>query len=214
MSSHQTQAFHQTEIILVYISTYIFSFSLGTWLQKKMDALNARKGKTEEYLTEKLNFRIFSFLKVSLKSLKRLKRIVFSYLDLITDSILLGSVMTVVQLSIDNFLKFESQIAVILLSSIVVPLMLSAMKIAINRPFAILDENSYKSFKSGKKSVSILKARAIIMFCFPIVPALIMISDENAKEKLKSLRGKNTEDVKATDLEMSNELYQFIDQTR
>ena len=179
-----------------------------------MDALNARKGKTEEYLTEKLNFRIFSFLKVSLKSLKRLKRIVFSYLDLITDSILLGSIMTVVQLSTDNFLNFESQIAVILLSSIVVPLMLSAMKIAINRPFAILDENSCKTFKSGKKSLSILKARAIILLCFPIVPALIMISDESAKEKLKSLKGKNKEAVKATALDMSNELHQFIDETR
>ena len=52
------------------------------------------------------------------------------------------------------------------------------------------------------------------MLCFPIVPALIMISDENAKEKLKSLKGKNTEAVKATDLEMSNDLHQFIDETR
>ena len=177
-----------------------------------MDALNTQKGKTEEYLTEKLNFRIFSFVKVLFKCLKRLKRIVFSYLDLITDSIILGSVMTVVQLSIHNFFKFELQIAVILISSIVVPLMLSAMNIAINRPFAILDENCYKTFKSGEKSVAILKARAIVLLFSPIVPALIMISDENAKEKLKLLKSK--EAVKASDLEKSNELHQFIDETR
>ena len=92
-----------------------------------MDKFKAKKEEKEESLANHLNIVITKSVKISYKGLKRLKRVAFSYLDLITDSILLRTVMTAVVLSLDNFmgLDFPSQVALILLASIVVPLFTS-----------------------------------------------------------------------------------------
>ena len=152
-----------------------------------MDEVKAMKEKVDDYLATALNCTIAPCLKISYFGLKMLKKVTFSYMDLIADTILLSNVMVVVTLS---FTQFTSQVALLLLCSIVVPLLVSAITVALKRPFVILNQHQWKQFTTNKSKKPLWIARSIILLLFPIVRAMILVSNETAKEELASLKSK------------------------
>ena len=49
---------------------------------------------------------------------------------------------------------------------------------------------------------------------FPLIPAMIMISNENANDRLKTLKSKSKDNAKPSVVEESDVLYGFINETR
>ena len=124
-----------------------------------------------------------------------LKKIVTTYLDLTNDFILLTSIMNVLDFddsfSWENFCTFPFQVSTILMISIIVPILISAITIAFKSPLLILPADQANRFTEHQNPVVFCVARAIIILFFPLVPAMILISKENAKEKRESLKGKD-----------------------
>ena len=179
------------------------------------DKFDEWKEEAEEVLTKKLNIRITSWLRVTFNGLRIMKKVAASYVDLVTDAILLGTVMAVVKLSSDNFTLFPSQIAFVLLSTVIVPLLTSSLIIAFTRPFVILGAHQWKEL-SGRKGRIPFGIAGLICFLFsPLVPAMIIIATENAEERLKSLKlEKEEKPVKDSAVEECNMLTEFINETR
>ena len=148
--------------------------------------------------------------------MERTLKVSIMYLDLTTDVILLCIVMATA--SWDNFRNFNlfpNQIALILLASIIVPLVLSAIMIAYKRPLVILDTKQWKTLSRDKNRNLILKARIVIVLFFPFVPAMILHSRENEEEQRKSLKGKDwekEEQLKNCVLEECEELSEFLNE--
>ena len=88
---------------------------------------------------------VTKFLGLGYKGFKRLAKVTLSYLDFITDSILLFSTMTVLSDTLWNDpTQFPSQVAILLLVSIFVPLLISALSIAYSRPLILLEPRQWK----------------------------------------------------------------------
>ena len=179
--------------------------------------MDERKERIEDVMDTKLNFKVTSWLRVTYSGLKLLKKVFSSYVDLVTDSILLGTILAVVALSLENFNSFPSQVGVILLSSIIVPLIPSAVIIAFTRPYVILNSQQWRELAVSECKISLYIARTIIILCSPIVPALIIISKERAKDKLNSLKTKfrgEEETVKESVIEEFDRNVKFIKEAR
>ena len=166
-------------------------FNPGTWFQVKKDNLRANWQTLEDYLAVKLDCTITSWLKITYKGLKRLMSVFISYLDVTTDLILLGTVWAVLAGTsyLDN--QFAYQVAIILLVSIVIPLLTSAIMIASSQPFVVMKALAWKKLTKNHTDFEIGFVKSIVMAFFPFVPALIIIGKENAIDKRKSLRDKN-----------------------
>ena len=202
--------------------TLLFILPLGTQTQKIKDKLDEQKENIETNLEKKLNFKITSWLKITYNSLKLLKKIVTSYVDLVTDSILLGSILVVVILTLNNYDKenynwFPFQIAMILLLSIMVPLIVSSTIIAFTRPFVILNPQQWKELSASNSRRPLYIARLIIIVFSLFVPAIIIISKERAAQKLESLKHKFDKEEKTVEesvLEECDILKKFITEAR
>ena len=110
------------------------------------DKVNDLKDWFEQFMTEHFaNCLVTKFLGLGYKGFKRVAKVTLSYLDFITDSILLCSTMLVVS---DTWWKdptqFPSQVAILLLVSIFVPLLISALSVAYSRPFILLEPREWK----------------------------------------------------------------------
>ena len=192
---------------------FSISSTSGTFTQETKDKLKVKKEELEESLEKNLSY-IFTTYSYSYKGLKRLFRVVISYLDLITDTILLSSVLAAI---VTLGLNFESQIALILTSSILFPLLLSSIMVASKRPLVILNAHQWKRLTDSKDKKAVLIARLAIIFLFPLVPAMVIISNQNAKDELKSLKRKYQEQgvtVTESALEECESLTKFINETR
>ena len=113
--------------------------------------------------------------------------VALSYLDLTFDSILLGTVFNVLGSGLYDAKLFTSQISILLLTSILVPSLMTAINIAHKRPLVVLGSKKWMKTKVCKDESSILLLRVLIVCFFPIVPALVLLSDFEAKEKRKPL---------------------------
>ena len=160
------------------------------------DNVDERKENVEAVLDTKLNFKVTSWLKVTYSGLKLLKKVFSSYVDLVTDSILLGTILAVVAFTLEGFNSFPTQVAIILLSSIIVPLITSSIIIAFTRPYVILNSQQWRELAVSESKISLYIARTIIILCSPIVPAMIIVSKEWAKDKLDSLKTKYDQEKK------------------
>ena len=181
------------------------------------DKFKAKKEETEEALANNLKY-IFTTYSYSYIGLKRLVKVVVSYLDLMTDTILLSTVLTVIAFSGNfEFTDFSSQVAIILTTSIVVPLFLSTMMVASKRPLVILNSHQWKKLTTSKDKKAVFIVRLAILFLFPLVPAMIIFSNQTAEEELKSLKRKCQETgkaVKESAIEECDTLTKYIDETR
>ena len=185
-------------------------------MEKMKEKISSMVGKVEESVANCFDC-VKTPLKAVFKYLKRVLSIAATYLDLTTDTILLVAVMTVVISTAESFTNFTYQVVFILLLSIVVPIFISAIMIAYTRPLVILGAKRWKRLSTDESRIAILKARIAIIFFFPLVPALIVHSRENAKEQKRSLKGKDwkkTKIVKNSVLEASDELTAYINEAR
>ena len=113
--------------------------------------------------------------------------VALSYLDLSFDSILLGTVFGVLGSDLADTSLFTTQISILLLTSILVPSLMTAINIARKRPLVVLGSTKWMPAKVCEDKKSMLLLRILIMCLFPIVPALVLLSDCEAKEKRKML---------------------------
>ena len=178
----------------IKIFPIFFSLYLGAWHQVQKDKFKAKKERTEEYLDNNLHFAIKGVCTVTYKFLKRLMKVFAMYLDLTTDTILLARILTVLDEDINDYQKFSSQVAIILLISIVVPLFISALTIAFRSPLILLRSDLRNALRGNKIVISIMGILTVLLF--PLMPAIIVISHENAKDERKALKGKNQDKEK------------------
>ena len=203
------------EICEVMISDFNYN---GNFLQVVSDKLTANWERVKSLLTELVhkmcNRSIANWLEVTIIRLKVLSTIASMYLDLTLDSILLGTIMIVLGNTLKTYSLFSTQITVLLMTSIIVPILITAFSIAFTRPIVILSsENARNSFRNS--SMFILRI-PIILFC-PMVPAIIMISSERSKEKRRALRDKHKDKdalIPVSDIERSELLSVYINETR
>ena len=142
----------------------------------------------------------------------RLKKVFACYMDLTTDSILLYSIWKTV--GDGKFEEFSYQVAVILLVSIIIPLYASAISIAISRPLVILKAAHWKNLTLNPNKPMLVISRIVIILFPPLVPALIIISKENAKERRSALNDSNKAIVEQSDLEVCRHLTEYMDEAR
>ena len=84
-----------------------------------------------------------TWIKISYNGLRRLAIVTYGYLDLSLDSILLVAILRVLGSTMDDQKLFSTQIANLLLVSIIVPAMLTSINIAYNRPLVIVDSDGW-----------------------------------------------------------------------
>ena len=109
-------------------------------------------------------------------------------MDLSFDSILLGTVIGALGSGgLDDTTLFTTQISILLLTSILVPSLMTAINTAHKRPLVVLGSTKWMSANVCEDKKSILLLRILIVCLFPIVPALVLLSDYEAKEKRKTL---------------------------
>jgi hypothetical protein len=142
----------------------------------------------------------------------RLKKVFACYMDLTTDSILLYSIWYTV--GDGKFEEFSYQVAVILLVSIIVPLYSSAFSIAISRPLVILKAAHWKNLTLNPNKPMLVISRIVVILFPPLVPALIIISNENAKERRSALKDSDKAIVEQSDLDVCEHLTEYIDEAR
>ena len=115
-------------------------------------------------------------MKITYTFAKRVVMVANSYLDFVSDTILLSAILNSLEYSLEPT-KFASQVGLILLVSLIFPLLLSAITIAYKKPLVIVNYFIWSHFKetaSAKKNKLILVCRIIIILFFPMVPALIL----------------------------------------
>ena len=121
--------------------------------------------------------------------------VALSYLDLSFDSILLGTVIGALGSGgLDDTTLFTTQISILLLTSILVPSLMTAINIAHKRPLVVLGSTKWMPANVCEDKKSILCLRILIVCLFPIVPALVLLSDYEAKEKRKTLEENSAKD--------------------
>ena len=172
----------------------------------------------EGFVENKLHSYLKSSLQFSYNSLVRFLTVAMAYLDLCLDSILVGTILIVLGHTITQYNLFSTQLAILLLASILVPSFATANKVARSRPLIAvgLDEwvrrNEHKKYK-----IVILQ---IILHCkCLLVPAMIIQSEEKAKERQKILRDRivqmaKDKNVQDSDLEEVEQINAFLNECR
>ena len=124
------------------------------------------------------------------KGYKLFKLVTKTYVDLFTDSLLLFTILSVTNFDFSDDMNFTTQIAKLLLASIVAPLLTSAFMIAFTRPLVMLDVYEWKRLSDNPNIIVITFMRVITVFSFLIVPAMIVLANEHAKVERKSIKSK------------------------
>ena len=97
-------------------------------------------------------------MKITYTFAKRVVMVANSYLDFVSDTILLSAILNSLEYSLEPT-KFASQVGLILLVSLIFPLLLSAITIAYKKPLVIVNDFIWSHFKetaSAKKNKLIL----------------------------------------------------------
>ena len=206
------------DVCAIMLSDWKFS---NAWHEVMNDKLFALKKRVEKIIIEFINNRctswIATWLKFSYHGLLRLAMVAFSYLDLTLDSILLLEIFLV--LGSFNVALFSTKVLIILISSIIVPLLITASTIAYMRPLVVLDSDHWMKRKSreNQNPREIMILRTLIVCLFPLVPAMTIFSSEEAKDKRKVLEKIYQKKDRVIDVHFIEEyklLSQFINETR
>ena len=183
-------------------------------LSDKVNAFKERVQKLIQDITQRFpdNWIARQFKKIVISKLKKLTMIVPVYLDLILDSILLSTIMVVIGQNLDTR-QFSTQIAIFLLVSILVPNLITARNIAFRRPYVVMSSEQW--FKWRRSTIETAILRLAIVILFPLVPAMIVLSSEKAKEKSQAMADKyGDDDIPASDIEEIELLTKYINECR
>ena len=208
------------DVCAILLSDWKFS---NAWHEVMNDKVSATKKRIEKLVSEFINNRcaglLATCLKFSYNGLLRLAMVAFSYLDLTLDSILLFEVCLVLGSTLQDVTLFPTKVTIILISSIIVPLFITASTIAYKRPLVVLDSDHWIKWKAREnQNTREIKIMKVIMVCFfPLVPAMIKFSSENAKDQRKALEKEFLKKGNVIDMHFLEEyklLTQFINETR
>jgi hypothetical protein len=89
-----------------------------------------------------------SWIRISFNGLMRFLTIALAYLDLSFDSVLLGTILYFTRGTLDDYERFSTQIVIILLLSILMPAMITAMTIASQQPLVLVGPDQWINIKS------------------------------------------------------------------
>ena len=200
-----------------------FGYS-GTLLQVMEDKITSLVKIIQSFLDKKIKEKchkcVRNFFSITYNSLRRLVLVTLVYLDLSLDSILLFTIVLVLGPSLNDQSLFSTQIANLLLISIVVPAMLTSIDIASNRPFVVVGSEAWVQSKNSDNNESDKQHKLLktfIVLLFPFVPALVLLSIEKATNKKELLKDKcNQENATVTiaDVEDSEKLSMFINECK
>ena len=155
----------------------------------KKDNIKDIFGRLEVYLSENVNVVIRSGLVVTFRGLNRFRKVISTYLDLVTDIILLGAIFPALEGTNFEDNIFAYQVRNILLLSIVVPLLTSAFMTVYLTPLVILPANQWK--KSTESKIELAMTGFFTLCFFPLLPAILIFHREKAKDQQKSLKATN-----------------------
>ena len=111
-----------------------------------------------------------SSIKLSFNSLSRFFTVAVAYLDLCFDFILLSTILAVLGPTLGDYELFSTQIAMLLLASILIPLYLTAINIARNRPLVLCGPDQWIAEKrsnddKNKNRILILQIMIVVVAC-------------------------------------------------
>ena len=89
-----------------------------------------------------------SWIKVSFNGLMRFLTISLAYLDLSFDSVLLGTILYFTRDTLDDYERFSTQIVIILLLSILIPALITAVTIGSQRPLVLIGPDQWINLKT------------------------------------------------------------------
>ena len=169
----------------------------------------------------RLNPRLKSWARISYFSQRRFFCVALTYLDLTMDSILLFTVLIVLGSAIGTYTLFATQIALLLLFSILVPVYSTGIQVAYSRPLIVLGPDEWAEQKSTNylSRNQLIGLRILTVLLSPLVPALILMSEEEAEKRQNSLKDKiaslATDGIShESDLEEAEMLSSFLNECR
>ena len=160
------------------------------------------------------------WLKISYNGLLRIIMIAMAYLDLCLDSILLCTIVSVLGATLDRPKLFSTQIAILLFVSIVLPLLITSVSIAYKMPLTVLSSDNWVKWKISNVSdtrKTLMFLRISIICLFPIVPAMILFSNQKAREQRQALKKKNQQNETSNQVSVLKEcelLTRYIEETK
>jgi hypothetical protein len=170
----------------------------------------------------RLNPRLQSWARFSYFSQHRFFMVALTYLDLTMDSILLFTVLIVLGGSIGTYTLFATQVALLLLFSILVPVYSTGIQVAYSRPLIVLGPYEWWAEQKRTNYLSrnqLIGLRFLTALLSPIVPALILMSEEEAEKRQNSLKDKIVSLAEdgishESDLEEAKMLSSFLNECR
>ena len=99
-------------------------------------------------IDEKCSCLMTSWIRVSFNGLMRFLTIALAYLDLSLDSVLLGTIFYFTRDTLDEYERFSTQIVIILLLSILIPSMITAVTIGSHRPLVLIGPDQWINLKT------------------------------------------------------------------
>lgn len=169
----------------------------------------------------RLNPRLKSWARFSYFSQRRFFMVALTYLDLTMDSILLFTVLIVLGSAIGTYTLFATQVALLLLFSILVPVYSTGIQIAYSRPLIVLGPDEWAEQKRSNYLTrnQLIGLRILTVLLSPIVPALILMSEEEAEKRQNSLKDNIASLAKdgishESDLEEAEMLSSFLNECR
>ena len=166
--------------------------------------------------------KLHSYLKASLQfsynSLVRFLTVAMAYLDLCLDSILVGTILIVLGHTITQYNLFSTQLAILLLASILVPSFATANKVARSRPLIAVGLDEWVRRNEHKKYKIVILQFFLHCKCL-LVPAMIIRSEEKATERQKILKDRivkmaKDKNVQDSDLEEVEQINAFLNECR
>ena len=170
------------------------------------------------FVEKKLHSHLKSSLQFSYNSLVRFLTVGMAYLDLCLDSILVGTILIVLGNTITQYNLFSTQLAILLLASILVPSFATANKIARSRPLIAVGLDEWVRRNEHKKYKIVILQFVLHCKCL-LVPAMIIRSEEKATERQKILKNKIVQmakdnNVQDSDLEEVEQINAFLNECR
>ena len=167
------------------------------------------------YMEHDSNHNLKTLIKFNQNFLSRFVNIASLYLDLALDSILLGTIFLV--LGSLKYELFTTQVALLLLASIIVPSVITAIEISVQWPLVVVGLDMRIQCKKSNENVSygkILLVQVLTACLSPIIPALVVMSEEEAKQKLKAIKSKidRNKNVQKSDLMEIELITSFLDE--
>ena len=170
------------------------------------------------FVENKLHSYLKSSLQFSYNSLVRFLTVAMAYLDLCFDSILVGTILIVLGHTITQYNLFSTQLAILLLASILVPSFATANKIARSRPLIAVGLDEWVRRNEHEKYKIVILQFILHCKCL-LVPAMIIRSEEKATERQKILKDRivkmaKDKNVQDSDLEEVEQINAFLNECR